>query len=82
MNIERVFSMLKTVVDDQQGQGLQDNQEAGALQFGGREVGGAAEIAPVLGEAVTSNDEVSWTDGERRRELGEGLSAFRGGTGA
>ena len=29
---------------------------------------------------ITSNDEVSWTDGERRRELGKGLSAFRGGT--
>jgi hypothetical protein len=39
-------------------------REAGALQFGGREVGGAAEIAPVLGEAVTSNDEVSWPSGE------------------
>ena len=58
--------------------------EAGAFQFGGREVvGGAAGIARMFGEVpITSNDEVSWTDGERRRELGEGLSAFRGGTGA
>ena len=56
--------------------------EAGALQFGGREVvGGAAGIARMFGEVrITSNDEVSWTDGERRRELGKGLSAFRGGT--
>ena len=44
-------------------------------------IGGVAGIARMFGEVpITSNDEVSWTDGERRRELGKGLSAFRGGT--
>ena len=40
--------------------------EAGALQFGGREVvGGAAGIARMLDEVpITSNDEVSWAGGE------------------